>query len=293
MNAHRAFIFAFRCAFVLMTSTAHADIGVAVFAPAAPFGNAAARQQLAAEVASTVATLTGQRSHARIYQRATDFATAVSAGNVQLAIVDPTTATKLGGTIIALGAERPWHLVTKGESMRTLRGASVLVPTQVHEADLLLGLFAGELPPQTLRVQSAPDAESAIASVSLGKARGAAVPAQLALPPGVTASAQLESMPAYVVVAVGSWDSTPVRQQLAQSGGGLFGKLGALGSLQPAPADALTQLQRRFRRVVRRPVWLAGDSSALTQGVIPPRTLAIPQTNVGDLVVAGPLPSHE
>ncbi len=208
-------------ALVLPTATARADkLNVGVFVPSAPFASTSARQDYATRLAAHLAAATGDDGVGRVYARASDLASALKKGELDVALVDAAylaaigsphpvlaTATRDGKTSIS------WQLVTTGTetTIPELKGTTLQVAAiggreAAFVNDALLG---AELPADFFAsVETSPDVASVLAALTLGKVHAAVVPGGVALPAGVRTVGTLDEVPWPALIA-SSAPSTP------------------------------------------------------------------------------------
>src|SRR5688572_27716762 len=204
---------------MLVSVPARADtLTVGVFSPAAPFEGAAARVELANDLAEALGKAVGADGVGKVYSRAGDFAAAVKKGEVQVALVDATyLASAGGGTVIAASvrggdASHPWQIVARGggRSVLALENKKLVVPALGgRESDFVLNaMFGGELAKGFFTsITSSPDTASTLAALGAGKAEVAVVPGDATLPTGVTKVASLPAVPGPVLVVYGATTS--------------------------------------------------------------------------------------
>jgi ABC-type amino acid transport substrate-binding protein len=201
------------------------ELRVGLYAPSAPFAGTSARLDFVTRLARHLGAATGRTGRGKVYARAADFAGAVRAGQLDVAVVDPAylavsgaahpvlaTATRRGA------AETAWQLVSRGGegSILELRGKKLLCAAiGGREADFVYdALLGGELPRGFFaEVSGAPDVLSALAALGLGRADVAVVPAGVELPAGVRPVADLPPVSGPVLVAIGA--SAEDRRKLA------------------------------------------------------------------------------
>jgi ABC-type amino acid transport substrate-binding protein len=202
-------------------------LGVGIFAPSAPFDGPEARLDFVTELAEHLAARTGRPVVGRVFARASDLAAAIKKGEITFVVVDAPNAGALGFAPDVLGlavrgnaTSVAWELVA-GDAVHDahdLRGKSVSVPIASgrESAFLHATLFEGELAASYLaRVAAAPDALSAIAAVSVGRADAATVPGGLALPAGVHRVLTLRDLPWPAFAAAPGVDDATRRAFLA------------------------------------------------------------------------------
>jgi hypothetical protein len=251
---------------------------VGMYAPSAPFPGTGARLAFATRLGEHLAAATGaSRGVGRVYTRASDFTAAVRRGEVDFALVDEAYLAAAGADyrVVAVATRRgarrvAWQLVGRG-SARTidaLEGKTIIVPELGGREDdfVIRALFGGDLPARFFgKIERAPDALSALATLSLQRADAACVPGGLALPEGVSRITSLPAIHWPLLVALpGTSDATvrKARDSLAAFVGG-----DVLDSFQPADARLYEALAARFRPAPRQgpllPVSLAPLVNAL------------------------------
>jgi hypothetical protein len=253
---------------------------VGMYAPSAPFPGTGARLAFATRLGEHLAAATGaDRGVGRVYTRASDFATAVRRGEVDFALLDETYLAAAGADyrVVAVATRRgarrvAWQLVGLGNArtIDSLEGKTIIVPEVGGREDDFVrhALFGGDLPPRYFgKIERAPDALSALATLSMQRADAACVPGDLALPEGVSRITSLPAIHWPLLVAMpGTSDATvrKARDSLAAFAGG-----DVLDSFQPADARLYDDLAARFRPQPRQgplvPVSLAPLVSALLE----------------------------
>lgn len=174
-------------------------ITVGMFAPSAPFSSTSARLAYATRLAEHLARATGaSRGVGRVYTQASDFASAVRRGSVDFALVDEVYLAASGADYRALAAavhrgsaRVAWQLVGRGaaRTVGDLEGKRIIVPSLGGREDdfVVHVLFGSEITAGFFaEIETAPDALSALATLSLQRADAACVPGGLPLPAGVT-----------------------------------------------------------------------------------------------------------
>jgi hypothetical protein len=229
------------------------SITIGMFSPSAPFEGTAARVEFTTRLARAIGTALGRDGIGRVYGRAGDFAAAVKKGDVHVAVVDARyLAVAGGGTVIAVAVRggddaAPWQLVSRGaKTVLELRGKTVLVPAMGgREGEFVRNaLYGGELTKEFFaKIESAPDTASALASLGLGKADAAIVPAGIELPSGTQAIATLPAVSWPVVVVYGVDDAA--RAKVVAALGGFDGGK-ALSGFRPAGPEVVRGLARRM-----------------------------------------------
>jgi len=251
-------------------------IVVGVYAPTAPFPNTAARLDFASGLAEHIATTIGADSGVgRVYAKASDFASAARRGAIDYAVVD---ATYLAGSrrrYSVLGvatregsATGSWQLVAgdKFRGILDLRNKRVIVPSMGgrEQAFAINVALDSEVPGDFFgNVQSAPDAVSAVASVSLGRADAAMVPVSVSLPNGLSKIVTLPgiSWPVLVVIKSSPRDGQVAAAAKTFSGGGFTG-------FADADESVYRTLARRFRTEPRRGPMIAPLLRGVLRGFI-------------------------
>jgi ABC-type amino acid transport substrate-binding protein len=280
-------------------------IGVGLYAPSAPFEGPEARLAFVTEVAEHLAAKTGRAVVGRVFARAADLVAAVKKGEIQVVVIDaPNAATSMGGGYEVLGlavrsggggsgggTTAAWELIATNaiRDLRDLRGKTVTVPTvSGHETPFLLNaLLEGEVAPGYFgKVTSAPDALSAAAAVSIGRADAAVVPGGLTLPAGTHRVALLRDVP-WPALAIAPGVDDSIRRAFAaalpsfRSSGSTFARFEAYTGGSAVPFTfALASTPRRG------PMAVPAAARLEVKGVLAGRTFAIEPTDLTPLVEA-------
>ncbi|MBP9087211.1 MAG: hypothetical protein KBG15_13905 [Kofleriaceae bacterium] len=253
-------------------SVAHADsLTVGLYAPSLPYPGTAARVQAVGKLAEHFGQAVGGTGVGRVYARASDFAAAVKKAEVAVALVDVAYLAHAGGnyTVIAAavrGGEiaRPWQLVGKtGTTLAQLQGKTILVPAiGGHENDFVYAaLFGGELPRNYFaKLDTAPDAVSALAAVGFGKADAVVVPGGMELPAGMVVLLSLTAAADAVVVVYGT--DAQLRAKLVTAITSYKGD-SVVGGLRTSDAEAVASLRRRFVVAPRRGLMVVPSAKML------------------------------
>jgi hypothetical protein len=273
---------------------ARADaITVGLFAPSAPFDGTASRVEFTTRLARALGAALGKDGIGRVYGRAGDFAAAVKKGEVHVAVVDArylAIANAGGGAVVAVALHggddaAPWQLVSRGATaVLALRGQVVLVPAMGgREGEFVRNaLYAGELGKDFFaKVEASPDTASALASLGLGKAAAAFVPAGLDPPQGTQVIATLPAVSWPVVVVYGLDDAARakvVAALVAFQGGG------SLAGFRAADAEAVHALARRMTPAEKRGPMIVPDVRIGLGDLIARRAFAIPRADVTTFV---------
>lgn len=240
-------------------SVAAADgLRVGLFAPSTPFEGTGARLEFATKLAKHIG---GDDAVGRVYGKASDFASALRKGDIDLAVVDATYLAATGGSYAVLAVavrggdtRTTWDLVARGniEGVLALKGKTVIVPSVGGREASFVGeaLLGGELPADFWKVDSSPDVLSAIAALNLGKADAAVVPSGLSLPAGTNRVVSLPAVSWPVLIA--SPKASADVQALAAERAPTFAGSGAISGFRSGTADAYKPLARRFGRAPRR-----------------------------------------
>jgi hypothetical protein len=285
-------------ALLLLPAIARADdVRLGIYAPSAPFASTAARLDYATRLAEHMAG--DGKGTGKVFARAADFAAAVKAGEIDLAVVDATylAATGASYTVLAVatrdGAESSaWQVVTRGgeATIADLKGKKLLVPSiGGHEAAFVYeAMLGGELPRGFFaKVDSSPDVVSALAALGLGRADAAVVPGVVDLPSGVTRIATLPSVPLPVLVELRA-TGTPSKIRAATArkfaGGEVLSGFGGFS----AP---IQELAARFKHAERRGPFLVPTLRVGLDDLIAARKLAISRVPLESLLASpAPLP---
>jgi hypothetical protein len=284
-------------ALLLLPAIARADdVRVGIYAPSAPFASTSARLDYATRLAQHMAG--DGKGTGKVFARASDFAAAVKAGELDLAVVDATYLAATGASYAVLavathdGAESTaWQVVTRGgeTTIAELKGKKLLVPSVGgHEAAFVYeAMLGGELPRGFFaKVDSAPDVVSALAALGLGRADAAIVPGGVDLPSGVVKVATLPDVPLpFLVELRPSGTPLKVRATTARqfSGGDV---LAGFGGLSAAP---IHDLAARFKHAERRGPFLVPNLRVGFDDLIAARKLAITRVPLESLL-ANPAP---
>lgn len=210
----------------LATRPAAAEtLTVGMFAPSAPFSSTSARLAFTTRLAEHLAAATGAESGVgRVYTQASDFAAAVRRGAVDFALVDEAylaasgSGSGSGYRVLAAATRRgasrsAWQLVGRGEARTVgeLEGKRIIVPGMGGREDdfVIRVLFGGEINADFFgEIETAPDALSALATLSLQRADAACVPGGMPLPAGVSRITDLPAIHWPLLVALpGTSDS--------------------------------------------------------------------------------------
>jgi hypothetical protein len=239
-------------------------ITVGMFAPSAPFASTKVRLEFVSRLAEVLAQAVGaERGIGRVYARPADFVAAVKSGELAFAVVDaPALAAGMaaGSRVLAIAERRgetsvAWQLVSRGAAGRVLdlKGATVAVPALGgREADFVYhAALGGELGPGFFAsVSAAPDAISAVTSVSIGRAGAALVPGDLPLPDDVVRVVTMPSVPLPALVAMPRVDAATAERATAAAAAFRGGDV--LAGFRPGGVPAIGLLAGRFARQVRR-----------------------------------------
>ncbi|MEZ4365695.1 MAG: hypothetical protein R2939_05340 [Kofleriaceae bacterium] len=218
---------------------------------------------------------------------------------MRLGLVDPVYAASVGGrvTVLAVGtyagaASRGWALVAPGAvDVMGLRGQRLLCPdVGGREAALVTDvLFGGDLPRGHFSsIDAAPDTQSALAALELGKAGAAVVPVGVALPAGVRVVLTLPATPGPLLVAYGSLGARE-REALTAAATTFVGDA-ALPGFVRAAGDEPTRLARRFTVPPRRGPLVAPPSRLPLGALVGARALEVERPALRSFVVAPTLP---
>jgi ABC-type amino acid transport substrate-binding protein len=231
---------------------------VGLFAPATPFEGTGARLDFATKLAKH---LGGPDAVGRVYGKASDFASALRKGDIDLAVADTTYLAATGGAYAVLAVavrggdtRTGWDLVARGavDNVLALQGKTVLSPPVGGREAAFVGeaLLGGELPAGFFKVESSPDVLSAIAALGIGKADAAVVPSGLALPAGTNRVVSLPAISWPLLIA--SPRASASIQALAAERALTFSGSGAISGFRSGSSDAYKTLARRFGRTPRR-----------------------------------------
>ena len=286
-------------AVILVSSAARAEnVTVGLFAPTSPFPSTSARVELATKLAEAIGKALGGTASGKVFARASDFASAVKKGDVQVALVDAPYLAGAGGgyTVIAAAVrggatEHRWQLVARGgEKLADLKGKRVLVPSiGGRESELVLNvLLGGEVAKDYFgKIEPAPDTASTLAALGLGKADAAVVPAGVELPANVVTVLALPAVQGPVLVAYGS--VTPAQRSAIAGAVASFQGDATVAGFKPAGADAIQQVARRFSVPVKRGPLAVPAVRLLVGDLVDGRTFQIERTPVTSFAIA-PVP---
>jgi len=281
---------------VQFSSSARAEnVTVGLFAPTAPFPSTSARVDLATKLAEVIGKALGGTASAKVFARASDFASAVKKGDVQVALVDAAYLASAGGgyTVIAAAtrggaSEHRWQLIARGvEKLADLKGKRVLVPAiGARETDFVLDvLLGGEVAKDFFgKIEPAPETASALAALGLGKADAAVVPAGVELPASVVTVLALPAVQGPVLVAYGS--VTAAQRSAIASAVASFQGDATVAGFKPAAADAVQQVARRFSVPAKRGPLAVPAVRLLVGDLVEGRTFSIERTPATSFAVA-------
>jgi len=276
-------------ALLLAPAVARADVRVGLYAPSAPFAGTSARLDYVTRLADHLAAATGEKGHGRVFSRAADFAAAVKAGELDLAVVDAPYLAAIGVPYDVLAtatrdgaAATSWQVVTRGRESKLadLAGKRVLCPSVgghetafIHDAlldaELRRGFFA--------RIDSSPDAVSALAALGLGRADAAIVPGTVDLPARVTRVATLPEVPWPVLVSL---RGTAADAKKRATAAGTFAGGAVLDGFTTAASSDLSALARGFRRTERRGPMVLPTLRVTLDALLTPRAPTIPRPSL-------------
>lgn len=231
---------------------------VGMFAPSAPFSSTSARLAFATRLAEHLAQATGA-SHGvgRVYTQASDFASAVRRGAVDFALVDEAylAASGAGYRVLAAAARGgssrvTWQLVGRGEARTVgeLQGKRIIVPGMGGREDdfVIHALFGSEITAGFFgEIETAPDALSALATLSLQRADAACVPGGLPLPAGVTRITDLSAIHWPLLVALPGTSSEEIDRVFDSLAS--FAGDDVFTGFEAADAEGYLGLSRRLR----------------------------------------------
>lgn len=272
-----------------VSSTAHAQVTVGLFAPTAPFPSTSARVELASRLGDHVGKALGQTGSGKVFARGGDFAAAVKKGEVTVALVDAAYLAVGGGnyTVVAAAlrggeSSHGWQLVARGvDKLSALKGKRVLVPgIGGKETELVLNaLLGGEVARDFFaKIEPAPDTVSALAALDLGKADAAVVPAGVELPKGAVVVLKLPALTGPVLVTYGSV-SAQDREKIAAAALAFKGDA-TLGGFRAADGDAVKSIARRFTVPTKRGPLAVPAIRLLVGDLVEGRTFTIERTPV-------------
>jgi ABC-type amino acid transport substrate-binding protein len=273
-------------------------ITVGLFAPSAPFEGPVERLQFVSALAEHVADRVGAaKGIGRSYAKASDFAEAVSRGEVDYAVLDSPYGAARGlpfkvlATAVRGGStQTAWVLVAAGDARRIadLKGKQITLPRiGVRDRSFLTRVLLGDEVAASFfaKVDFAPNALSALASVKLGRADAAFVPAGLALPDGARVIATAPDIGWPMLVALPSADADQSAKVAAAAasfqGGTVFSGFRDDNQVHRQLARRFTQRKRRGPMAVRPPQL---DVKKLVEN----RRFALERADVGQLAPARP-----
>jgi hypothetical protein len=283
-------------ALILFCATARAEnVTVGLFAPTAPFPSTSARVDLATKLAEVVGKALGATGSGKVFARASDFASAVRTGGVQVALVDAAYLASAGGgyTVIAAAtrsgaSEHRWQLIARGDGKLTdLKGKHLLVPAiGGRESEFVLNvLLGGEVAKDYFgKIEAAPDTASTLAALGLGKADAAVVPAGVELPASVVTVLALPAVQGPVLVAYGS--VTAAQRTAIASAVASFAGDATVTGFKPAGADAVQSVARRFTVPVKRGPLAVPAVRLLVGDLVEGRQFTIERTNPTTFAIA-------
>ena len=267
---------------------------VGLYAPSAPFPSTAARLELANKLGAAISKALGGAANGKVFTRAGDFQSAVKKGDVQVALVDASYLANAGGGYSVLAAavrggdtQHRWQLVARNdEKFADLKGKRVLVPASGgRESDFVLNvLLGGEVARDYFgKIETAPDTASTLAALGLGKADAAVVPAGVELPSSVVTVLALPAVSGPVLVAYGL---TPAQRTAIAGAIGSFDGDATVAGFQPAGAEVVTAVARRFTVPVKRGPLAVPSVRLLVGDLVDGRTFSIERTPVTSFAVA-------
>jgi hypothetical protein len=223
----------------------------------------------------------------------TAFASAVKKGDVHVAIVDARYAAVAGiggGTIVAVATRggddsAAWQLVTRSaKSVLELKGKTVLVPSMGgREAEFVRNaMYGGELAKDFFgKIDVAPDTAAALASLALGKADAAIVPAGAEAPGGTSVIATLPSAPNAVVIVYGLDEAA--RAQVVAALGQVQGG-GAIDGFHATGGDIVRGLAHRMTVADKHGPMAVPDVHIGLGDLVAGRAFSIPRADVKQFV---------
>lgn len=239
-------------------------VTLAFFAPQLDFASPLERSDWYAAVARHLGAAAGVTVEAKGFARPGDLEGYLARQRLALAVVDAQFGLAAGWVPLlqAVGedgrAAQPMALVSRSfRSLPALRGKTLML-TGIGggERELVQGLvLAGELPPSKFfgRLVVAPDAPSAAAAVSLGKADAALLGLALARARGLDVVFTTEDVPLPLLMSVSKGFPDDLRQRLVAGMAGAPGGGGVAGWRQP-DAGLLASFMGRLGRAHPRPL---------------------------------------
>ncbi len=276
-----------------------APVTVGLFAPSAPFASTAARVELASKLGAAVGKALGKPASGRAYARAAEYSAAVKKAEVTIALVDASYLATTGAsyTVIAValvGDDQParaWRLVGKaGVKPSELRGKRVVVPSVGgREPEFVINvLLGGDVGREFFaRIEAAPDTPSALATLTLGKADAAIVPAAGELPGGTAELLALPALPNPVLVVYGA-ATADERKALLDAALGFKGDA-TIGGFRAADADAVRGLARRFATASKQGPFAVPAARPAVTDLAQARTFPIERTPAAAFAITPPL----
>lgn len=279
---------------VAAASVARADVTVGLYAPTAPFPNTAARVELASRLGDHVGKALGGRGAGKVFARAGDYAAAVKAGDVTVALVDAPYLAVAGGSYTVIAAavrggdtSRGWQLVARGGAkLAQLRGKRVLVPAiGGRETDFVVNaMLGGEVGRDFFaKIEAAPDTASALAALGLGKVDAVVVPAGVELPSGAQVVLALPAIAGPVLVAYGAVTADQ-RTALAAAAASFRGDATVSG-FRASDAEPVRAIARRLVVSAKRGPFAVPPIRLLVGELVDGRTFAIERTPATAFVV--------
>jgi hypothetical protein len=267
------------------------DVVVGLYAPSAPFAGTSARLDYVTRLANELGGKSG-----KAFSRASDFASAVKKGEIEVAVVDAPYLAALGVpyTVLAVATrggdtQSSWQLVTRGgeAAIVDLKGKKILCAALGGREDDFVydALLGGELDRHFFAsVDGAPDVVSALAALGLGRADAAVVPSGMDLPSGVTVVATLPSVSWPALVALPGASEALKKKVIAAATG--FSGGDVLGGFVAGGGDELRSLAHRFGHRERRGPMVVPNLHIAVDELVEDRDLAIPHVDLKPLVAA-------
>ena len=272
-------------------SAAAADtLTVGLYAPAALFSGTSDRLAFATGLAEHLAQAVGvERGVGRVYTRAADFRSAVRRGVIDFALVNEVylAASRTDYRAVAVAVRRgsprvAWHLVGRSgiRTVGELEGKRLIVPSLGGREDdfVINALFGSEINAGFFaEIETATDAFSTLATLSLQRADAACVPAGLPLPAGVTRIAELPTAYWPLLVALPNTNEDDIAQVRASlssfAGGEVF------SGFEAVKPNAYQAMRRRLRGVRRQGPLVSIPVSSLVARLLRSITFAIEPTD--------------
>ena len=252
------------------------EIVIGLYAPSAPFTGPAQRLEFVRALADHVSAQTGRRVVGRVFAAGSSLSAAIKGGEVQFAVIDAPYGAAIGLPYDILGAavrgdsrSRPgaWCRLRRALARPISRARRSPCPAVGARDGLFVanGLLEGEVDPSFFgKIATAPDAQSAVTMVGVGRAQAASFPVGIDLPAGVRLAGHLNAIGWPMFVAAPGVDR--------------------------ATADSVGRAVRGFRAAARSPASppaTPGATARSTSGASRKARMAVPppaRLNVRDIL---------